>query len=38
MAVWDSAAYGNVPDGVPAIYDNRGGASFDVDAANPQTP
>jgi hypothetical protein len=37
MVVWDSTADGPIPEGVPAIYDNRGAASFDVDQANPQT-
>ena len=36
MVVWDSSANGPIPDGVTAIYDNRPGASFDVDQANPQ--
>lgn len=37
MVVWDVTANGPIPDGVPAIYDNRAGHSFDVDAADPQT-
>jgi len=36
MVVWDSTAYGPIPEGVPAIYDNRAATSFDVDQANPQ--
>src|SRR5262249_17143322 len=37
VVVWDSTKYGPTPDGVPLIYDNRTGASFDVDMADPQT-
>jgi hypothetical protein len=36
MVVWDSTTYGAIPEGVPAMYDNRSGNSFDVDEANPQ--
>jgi len=36
MVVWDSTAHGPIPDGVPAIYDNRAGTSFDIDDADPQ--
>jgi hypothetical protein len=36
MVVWDSTRNGPIPEGVPAIYDNRAGTSFDVDEANPQ--
>lgn len=36
MVVWDSTADGPIPEGVPAIYDNRAGRSFDVDLAQPQ--
>jgi hypothetical protein len=34
--VWDTTAFGPIPEGVPAIYDNRAGRSFDVDRAEPQ--
>jgi hypothetical protein len=37
MVVWDSTAHGPIPDGVPLIYDNRPGSSFDVDEADPQS-
>jgi hypothetical protein len=37
MVVWDSTANGPIPEGVPALYDNRPGSSFDIDQANPQT-
>jgi hypothetical protein len=36
MVVWDSAANGPIPDGVPLLYDNRTGNSFDGDQADPQ--
>ena len=34
---WVSTVHGSIPDGVPLIYDNRPGASFDVDEADPQS-
>jgi hypothetical protein len=36
MVVWDIYRYGPIPEGVPAIYDNRVGNSFDIDQAGPQ--
>jgi hypothetical protein len=36
MVVWDSTTKGPIPDGVPLLYDNRAGNSFDVDQADPQ--
>jgi hypothetical protein len=36
MVVWDSTAHGPIPAGVPTVYDNRPGRSFDVDVADPQ--
>ena len=32
LVVWDATA---TPDGVPALYDNRPGGSFDLDQADP---
>jgi hypothetical protein len=37
MVVWDSTDGGPVPEGVPTLYDNRPGSSFDIDQADPQT-
>jgi len=36
MVVWDSTTHGPIPEGVPAIYDNRAGKPFDLDQAEPQ--
>ena len=36
VVVWDAAANGPAPEGVPVLYDNRPGASFDLDRADPQ--
>jgi hypothetical protein len=36
VVVWDATAHGLVPEDVPALYDNRTGASFDLDQADPQ--
>jgi hypothetical protein len=37
VVVWDSTQHGPIPEGAPALYDNRAGTSFDLDQANPQT-
>ena len=36
MVVWDATAHGPVPEGVPVLYDNRPGAPFALDRADPQ--
>jgi hypothetical protein len=36
VVVWDIDLHGPIPEGVPAIYDNRGSSPFDIDVANPQ--
>jgi hypothetical protein len=36
MVVWDSTTYGDIPQGVPALYDNRLVAEFDIDRFEQQ--